>query len=106
MVAHHLNGYTTILKSNDLKYLEENNINFSVITANSNQLKLWLGPATYINHSCEPNSKMYVLRPREIVVQALRDIKKDEEITISYGSNYFAAGECECNKCINSIVYQ
>ena len=38
--------------------------------------------AAYINHSCNPNAKVN----ENFEVVALRTIKKDEEITISYNS--------------------
>lgn len=66
--------------------------------------------ASLINHSCDPNSVM-TFDGRSLSVRALREIAKDEEITISYIDNtnpthkrqeelterYFF--KCECTRC-------
>jgi hypothetical protein len=57
------------------------------------------------NHSCEPNA--YV---QENIIRALKDIKKDEQITIDYASfidhGYTILAECNCgsNTCRNHIT--
>lgn len=66
--------------------------------------------ASLINHSCDPNSVM-TFDGRSLSVRALREIAKDEELTISYIDNtnpthrrqdelterYFF--KCECTRC-------
>ena len=61
----------------------------------------WLNPdpdnaLRFTNHSCEPNS----ILARGMKVIALRDIKKDEEITIDYsfteGDSGSEMGRCYC----------
>ena len=44
--------------------------------------------ARYINHSCEPNTEAEIEGDR-IMIYAIRDIKKGEELTIDYDSEYF-----------------
>ena len=44
--------------------------------------------ARYINHSCEPNCECR-LEDGRIMIYALRDIKRGEELTFDYGSEYF-----------------
>lgn len=43
-------------------------------------------PASYINHSCDPNcyTKYYTLKKKDIV--AMRDIKKGEELAVDYST--------------------
>jgi SET domain-containing protein len=71
---------------------------------------LWIDPkkpANYLNHSCRPNMG---IRGRQQMI-ALRDIKKDEEVTIDYSiteADKFWYMEClcedsECRKIIKSI---
>ena len=95
-----LTAFTVTLTSHDVKYLEDNKLNFSVIEVNTRTPKLWLGPAAYVNHECTPNSTMYFLKPNEICIQTLRHIEAGEELTINYGEKYFIDGECECQTCI------
>ena len=51
----------------------------------------------YINHSCEPNSFMKIVRGHILFI-ALRDISPGEEITIDYISTYHSdRKKCHCN---------
>lgn len=58
--------------------------------------------ARYINHSCRPNAKAVVSRGR-IRIMATRRIKPGEEITYSYGKDYFdrfiRPWGCKCISC-------
>ncbi len=58
--------------------------------------------ARYINHSCKPNAKP-VGRNGGIVIVAERPIEPDEEITYSYGKEYYEYflenGGCKCAAC-------
>jgi len=58
--------------------------------------------ARYINHSCKPNAKP-VGRKGGIVIVADRRIEADEEITYSYGKEYYEYflqnGGCKCAAC-------
>ena len=74
---------------------------FSVIWS---QLKkcsqLWLGPAAYMNHDCDPNCDFNVNGSR-IEYLAKRDISPGEELFISYGESYFGENNscCQCQTC-------
>lgn len=65
---------------------------------------LLLGPLSFVNHSCEPNAvyKRFSSKYSDMIVstQALRDIEKGEEITVSYGKSYFNNDICLCSKCL------
>ena len=58
--------------------------------------------ARYINHSCRPNAKP-VGRRGGIVIMALLQIERGEEITYNYGREYLtsflADGGCRCAPC-------
>jgi SET domain-containing protein len=58
--------------------------------------------ARYINHSCLPNAKAVVSRGR-IRIMATRRIKPGDEITFSYGKDYFDTfikpWSCKCLAC-------
>jgi len=51
--------------------------------------------AKYINHSCAPNCEVDIIRGR-IWVIALRDIRKDEEISYNYGYDLDTYDEHPC----------
>jgi SET domain-containing protein len=59
--------------------------------------------ARYVNHSCRPNAEAVERRGPSIVYVARRRIKPEEEITVDYGKDYFAAfigkSRCRCLKC-------
>lgn len=73
-----------------------NAIDYDLIGHNKNT---WIDPvgfASYVNHSCEPNSGI----KGRVTVVALRNIKKGEEVTIDYSlseSDIFWGFKCSCN---------
>ena len=67
----------------------------------SKSLLVVIGPISFINHDCKPNSKFVSLSRKLVGLQALRDIEPGEELTISYGTDYFRRENknCECKRC-------
>jgi SET domain-containing protein len=63
--------------------------------------------ARLINHSCEPNCEAWS-KGKRIFIHALRDIKKDEELTFDYGFDVECHAEhpCLCGRasCVGYIV--
>ena len=63
-----------------------------------------LGPASFINHSCEPNVEFVCsgTKARTIVkVKALQNIKPGAQLLVKYSDDYFGEGnvDCMCPKC-------
>ena len=58
-------------------------------------------PLSFINHDCQQNSKFVSLSRKLVGLQTLRDIEPGEELTISYGTDYFRRKNknCECSTC-------
>jgi SET domain-containing protein len=58
----------------------------------------------YANHSCRPNAESDTIRGKKVILRAIKNIKPGEEITYSYGSDYFDVYlkpvGCKCTKCI------
>ncbi|KAL7291658.1 hypothetical protein TKK_0014696 [Trichogramma kaykai] len=88
------------IKLNEEKILKDNNKDFSIFCTASNKYKLWLGPGAYVNHSCNPNMKLYnLIQNGKLCFQAIRDINVGEEINWCYSKNFFNNEECECLSC-------
>ncbi len=68
--------------------------------------------ARFINHSCEPNCEAVNYDDAEIWIEAIRDIKKGEELTYDYGfdepDEYFPCycGSKNCRGWIVSSSYE
>jgi hypothetical protein len=69
----------------------------------------WLVPEAFINHSCDPNTKLEY-RPNEPTSRyaAIKPIARDEEITFNYNTTEWDAKQgfdCECSssKCVHHI---
>ncbi len=57
--------------------------------------------ARYINHACAPNAEAFNYDDKKIVIEAIEDIKRGEEITIDYGKEYWLdhCQPCRCASC-------
>ena len=64
--------------------------------------------ARYINHSCDPNCEVEISN-NEIWISAIKNIKKNAELTYNYGYPFdsdFEEHICKCgtNKCVGYIL--
>lgn len=58
----------------------------------------------YINHSCYPNCYMRIFN-LEVEIYALRDIRKDEELTINYGETHHG-GKVRCRCLVSDCTHR
>jgi histone-lysine N-methyltransferase SUV420H len=71
--------------------------NFSIIQSErSGKRSLFLGPARFANHDCDPNARLAVQGENHVKLVAIKDIKIGEEITVTYADAYFGEENCEC----------
>ncbi|CUA75416.1 histone-lysine N-methyltransferase SUV420H [Rhizoctonia solani] len=74
---------------------------FSVIYSHQKGCnQLFLGPARFVNHDCNPNAELF-RDGKYITFRVLRPISVGEEITASYGPDYFGKQNkhCLCATC-------
>ena len=92
-------------KSKGMDYIFELNKGFSIDGNTRNNV------AKYINHSCEPNCEVKILKNR-IWIFSKRVIKKEDELTYNYGYDLEDfkkfRRECRCGakKCIGYMIAQ
>ena len=71
-----------------------------------------LGPIRFANHCCSPSTKFFMgytssflPHNRCLFLQAIKSIEVGEEITVSYGNNYFKDGRLKC-RCPNKEKHE
>ncbi|EED21882.1 SET domain protein [Talaromyces stipitatus ATCC 10500] len=101
-----------IKKGEEIKYLcgtlvsmtrqEELDLGFNrkdfsiVMSSRRKSPSLFLGPARFANHDCNANGRLSTRGSDGMQIIAARDIELGEEITVSYGDDYFGIDNCEC----------
>lgn len=93
----YLEGQLVELTEEEDKQLSKGNNDFSVvISSRSGKRMMFLGPARFCNHDCEPNAQIDRTSDTLNKVKALKDIRAGEEITVEYAENYFSDGNKDC----------
>lgn len=70
---------------------------FSVVMSSRRKTpSFFLGPARFANHDCDANGRLVTRGTEGMSVMATRNIHEGEEITVSYGEDYFGIDNCEC----------
>ncbi|KCV68642.1 hypothetical protein H696_04933 [Fonticula alba] len=96
-------GYVARLTTQEERRLTDSDQrDFSVMFSTSKGANcLFLGPARFVNHDCNPNCRFIPSGQHGVCFMALRSIGPCEEITVFYGADYFGPGniECECETC-------
>ncbi|KAI8338369.1 hypothetical protein BC941DRAFT_422686 [Chlamydoabsidia padenii] len=77
--------------------LKKGNRDISVMWSTRKQCNcLFLGPARFVNHDCDPNAKFISLGPNSVTFKIIKDINCGDELTAFYGKHYFGENNCEC----------
>ncbi|PWY70468.1 histone-lysine N-methyltransferase set9 [Aspergillus heteromorphus CBS 117.55] len=70
---------------------------FSIVMSSRRKTpSFFLGPARFANHDCNANGRLVTRGMEGMQVVAIRNIHIGEEITVSYGDDYFGIDNCEC----------
>ncbi|KAM0270132.1 hypothetical protein ACHAPA_003647 [Fusarium lateritium] len=93
----YLSGVQVVITPEEEKAISSQKKDFSiVVSSRSKCTSLFMGPARFANHDCEANAKLMRTSHSGIEIVATRAIEAGEEITVTYGDNYFGDNNCEC----------
>ncbi|KAI9756302.1 MAG: Signal recognition particle core component [Chaenotheca gracillima] len=67
-----------------------------VVSSRKKSASVFLGPARFANHDCDANARLVTTGAHGMEVMAVREIEVGEEITVTYGLDYFGENNCEC----------
>ncbi|KAL8775290.1 MAG: hypothetical protein Q9209_000297 [Squamulea sp. 1 TL-2023] len=70
---------------------------FSIVMSSRKRTpSIFLGPARFANHDCKANARLVTCGSEGMQIVAAQNISVGEEITVTYGDNYFGEGNREC----------
>jgi histone-lysine N-methyltransferase SUV420H len=93
----YLTGHRVVLKKHEEAQLENTQKNFSIVTSSrTGDVSIFLGPARFANHDCNPNAQLSPVGDHGMQIVATRRINANDEITVSYGEGYFGENNCDC----------
>ncbi|KAH4215252.1 hypothetical protein HBI18_254530, partial [Parastagonospora nodorum] len=84
------------------EYLTSTDNDFSlVVSSRRNTCSLLLGPVRFANHDCNANARLAAVGRTGVEVISVNRICRGDEITVSYGDDYFGKDneECLCSTC-------
>ncbi|KAK7530248.1 histone-lysine N-methyltransferase SET9 [Phyllosticta citribraziliensis] len=105
-VIKYLCGIQVALTQKEEEKLDVNKSDFSIVRSSRKKTSsLFLGPARFANHDCEANARLTTNGPNGMTIVSVREIESGQEITVSYGDDYFGEDNCEC-LCATCEKYQ
>lgn len=103
----YLSGIQVLITPEEEAALSVRKKDFSiVVSSRSRMASLFMGPARFANHDCGANAKLVITSQATIDIVAVRHIEVGEEVTVTYGDNYFGENNCEClcQTCENNLA--
>ncbi|ESZ97184.1 hypothetical protein SBOR_2440 [Sclerotinia borealis F-4128] len=96
-VVKYLCGIQVIMTPEEEAHLGVSRRDFSIVISSRNKAaSIFLGPARFANHDCGANARLLTTGSARMEIVAVRDIEIGDEITVTYGDNYFGEDNCEC----------
>jgi histone-lysine N-methyltransferase SUV420H len=93
----YLSGIQVVITPEEEEDISLRKKDFSiVVSSRSKSTSLFMGPARFANHDCNANAALMTTSHAGIEIVATRPIAVGEEITVTYGENYFGDDNCEC----------
>lgn len=103
----YLSGIQVLITPEEEADLAVRKKDFSIVVSSRNRMaSLFMGPARFANHDCGANAKLVITGQAGIDIVAIRSIDVGEEITVTYGENYFGENNCEClcQSCEDNLI--
>ena len=103
----YLSGIQVLISPKEEEALSARKKDFSIVVSSRNKCaSLFMGPARFANHDCGANAHLKHTGHAGIEITATRDIDVGDEITVTYGGNYFGEDNCEClcKTCEDNLV--
>lgn len=100
-------GIVKTIPGTEVEILKTQNADFSIMTSDRNKKPvLFIGPASLLNHNCDPNCKYESVSTSTLRICTLRTIKEGEELFTYYGREYFEKmnENCECQTCEQNMM--
>ena len=96
-IVKYLSGNLVAMTPEEEKDLDLTRRDFSIVMSSRKKTpSLFLGPARFANHDCNANARLVTRGSEGMGVVALRAIEVGEEVTVTYGDDYFGENNCEC----------
>ncbi|KAI9702499.1 MAG: Histone-lysine N-methyltransferase set9 [Candelina mexicana] len=96
-IVKYLSGTLVSMTQAEEEDLDLTRRDFSIVMSSRKKTpSLFLGPARFANHDCGGNARLTTTGSQGMQVVAIRHIQIGEEITVSYGDDYFGESNCEC----------
>lgn len=93
----YLCGVQVIMTKEEEADINQRRRDFSIVVSSRNKsASIFLGPARFANHDCGANAELMRTGAAGMEIIAVRDIDIGDEITVTYGDNYFGEDNCEC----------
>ncbi|EHA25173.1 hypothetical protein ASPNIDRAFT_56722 [Aspergillus niger ATCC 1015] len=93
----YLSGTLVPMTKEEEQDLDLKRKDFSIVMSSRRKTpSFFLGPARFANHDCNANGRLVTRGMEGMQVVAIRNIHIGEEITVSYGEDYFGIDNCEC----------
>lgn len=96
-VVKYLSGIQVGMTKEEEEDLDVMNRDFSIVmSSRKKRPSLFLGPARFANHDCDANARLNTTGAHGMQIVSVKEIEVGEEITVTYGEDYFGDGNCEC----------
>lgn len=93
----YLSGIQVLITPKEEDEMTKRKKDFSiVVSSRSKCASLFMGPARFANHDCDANARLVITSHSTIEIFATKNIDLGDEITVTYGDNYFGEDNCEC----------
>ncbi|KAI0129127.1 histone-lysine N-methyltransferase SET9 [Xylariales sp. AK1849] len=103
----YLSGIQVLITAKEEEEMTKRKKDFSIVVSSRNKCaSLFMGPARFANHDCDANARLVITSQSGIEIFATKDIEVGDEITVTYGENYFGEDNCEClcQTCENNLA--